>query len=230
MMEIAAGVLIGISFSLETLGFYFRAEGARLKVPAVGYSIHVQVATLSRVGTFMGLPMLGWMLDAGYPLDRIIIAPIITSIVYIVICVSVTSNSFKLIQYLNKLFIFFSNWISKLAIVNDPEEIQYKIVGGKKFKRLLLVGALSYVFVVVGGYGMTMLASIFNDYRATLLQLSPAITAWGTLLSVIYFDPRVSRYIDLGYKPIDVIKVVVFARVVSMSVFFVTLVTIALFL
>ena len=45
--------------------------------------------------------------------------------------------------------------------------------------------------------------------------MSPSITAIGTLISVIFFDPYISEEIDNKAEPIEVISYVYLARLIS---------------
>ena len=74
-MAILAGCLIGLSLSVETLAFHYREFGTRYEMPTLGYSLHVQLATLARAGTLVGLPLLGWMLDHGQSTTALVQAP-----------------------------------------------------------------------------------------------------------------------------------------------------------
>ena len=46
-------VLLSFSLFIETYGFLLRAVGKQTNALSFGYSAHVQLATLSRIGTFI---------------------------------------------------------------------------------------------------------------------------------------------------------------------------------
>ena len=218
-ISILAALLIFFSLLFETLGFNFRRIGKMSNKPSLGYSLHVQFATVSRLGIFIGFPLIGILIDKSSELNTIILVPVISYFL-------ISSSLFICARYIDrldglfKIFFKFQLRISNLEDINfsnkdiDPNNLFSR-------KRVILLGAISFLFASSGIFFVSILSFIFSDFKATILLSSPAITAIGTLVSVIFFDPFISRQIDDIDEPINVIKYVYISRAFSSLILFI---------
>lgn len=213
MLAIVAGCLIGMSLSVETLAFYYRDFGTRHGVPTLGYSLHVQLATLARAGTLVGLPLLGWMLDHGQSSRALVQAPAAAFATFAAI------SSFSLLfstwteRALERTFRLQALIVSQVRLIDGsgaaPGEVE---VSRRDALTLQVAGAFSFILTAGGIFGVMMSAAFAPQYRATILQLTPLITSIGTVVSVSVFDPKVSMLMDKGSDGRAVVRIVTRSR------------------
>jgi hypothetical protein len=213
-MALIAGCLIGISLSVETLAFYFREFGSRYEMPTLGYSLHVQLATLARVGTLVGLPLLGWMLDHGRSTSAMVLAPAAAFATFSLISGMSLAYEIRTVRVLEALFRLQARFVSRINLVMPEGASARPAAMVCKGDALALHGIGAFCFVLTAGglFGVMTSATFAPQYRATILQLTPLITSIGTVVSVSMFDPKVSALIDRGSDGLDVVRHVTRAR------------------
>jgi hypothetical protein len=214
---IISGVVLGLSLFVETFGFFLRSAGSSMALSSLGYSLHVQLATISRLGTFIGMPLVGFLLDSGTDPKTVSILPLMVSGIFIVCAVITLYYSTGVERFSVWLFLFLGRKISKLDVPCNGKRASPTEISTSEEAMLFWLSFLSHIIIVVGFYLMIILASIFNDWRVTLMQSTPLLTAAGTLISVIYFDPRASTLIDKSINPFRVTHIIMRARCSSMA-------------
>ena len=217
---IISGSVLGISLFIETFGFFLRSAGASLSLSSLGYSLHVQLATFSRLGIFIGMPLVGFLLDSGTSPEVVSILPLMVSGIFMIFAILVLFIPTQIERFSIALFFFMGQKISRLDIPSNRERNSLVDVNPVEERNLFCLSLLSHLIIVTGFYLMIILASIYNDWRVTIMQSTPLLTAAGTLLSVIYFDPRASSLIDKSKDPFSAATVIMRARLTSMSVIF----------
>ncbi len=217
---IISGSVLGLSLFIETFGFFLRSAGASLSLSSLGYSLHVQLATFSRLGTFIGMPLVGFLLDSGTSPEVVSILPLMVSGIFISLAILVLYIPSKIEKFSIALFFFMGRKISRLDVPSNRERTSLVDINPSEEKNLFWLSLLSHLIIVIGFYLMIVLASIFNDWRVTIMQSTPLLTAAGTLLSVIYFDPRASTLIDKSKDPFSATTIIMRARLTSMCMIF----------
>jgi hypothetical protein len=215
-LVILSGLLLSCVHFIETIGYYFRGAGQRFQMASVGYSIHVQVATLSRLCSFMALPIVGWLLDQKVSPSYILILALISSSSFIVLSTLVSFFKNKN-HYLDRLFLFLVRYVSRLKITPS---VSQSFQGEKLLKSDLLTirfSAFSSFFLISSGMYFTFfIASLIPHYRATILQLSPIVTGLGTIIAVVFFDPKISALIDGGCDHDHIFNLILKSRIEAM--------------
>jgi len=219
---IISGCVLGLSLFVETFGFFLRSAGSSLALSSLGYSLHVQLATFSRLGTFIGMPIVGFLLDSGTAPEVISILPLMVSAIFILFSAITLYFPNKIERFAIWLFLFMGRKISRLTVASNGKRTAGLEIKIEEEIMLFWLSLLSHLIVVIGFYLMIILASIFNDWRVTLMQSTPLLTAAGTLLSVIYFDPRASTLIDKSENPFRATMIIMRARLTSMVIIFLT--------
>lgn len=210
-----AGFLIGLSQATEVMGFFLRSAGQKHGMAGLGYSLHVQVATLARFGTFMGLPILGFAVDNGAGPSAILGAGIVSSTVTLSFCLLALRAPSVPVRLAQALFLRRARTlagggaVAGMSATDKPAALYRQ----SDRRRILIFGAVAFVATSIGVYITLMLGSMCMNYRATILQLTPAITALGAIFSVIYFDPRVSSCIDAAEDADRIVVDVIRSRV-----------------
>ena len=212
---LVAGMLIGLSQATEVMGFYLRSAGQKQGMAGLGYSLHVQIATLARFGTFMGLPILGFAVDNGAGPRAILGAGIVSSLVTLTVCLLALRWPDIAIRLAHALFLRRARTLSagRKPQAQTPHAAESSEYRKRDRNRILVFGAVAFVATSIGVYVTLMLGSMCMDFRATILQLTPAITALGTIFAVIYFDPRVSSCIDSAKDADAIVMDVVRSRI-----------------
>lgn len=205
---------ISISFYLETMSFLSRAIGYELNMSSSGYSFHVQISTLSRLGTLIGLPLMGILID-NRNFINLLLLPICVSFIFVIITLISLFFLTKIIKLFKILFCLRFNVI----YINVSYKSNFKIN-----KEIFLYGFLSYFFVNLAFFLVPVLAVVFYSNRAFIIQLSGLITGVGTFIGIFFFDHKLSKLLDLDLEGIDsklnIIENVIFSRLITMAFIF----------
>ena len=219
-------VLLSFSLFIETYGFLLRAVGKQTNALSFGYSAHVQLATLSRIGTFIGLPIVAFLIDKKIENLLILILPIFTFGLFIVFSLIVIK---KQAAAINLSYFFFNKIIdlSKVNIKKNTIRITFEsdtniAVSNNNISTIKKFGILSFFFTSGAFFISSIFAQHFHTYRATILQLTPFISFLGTISSVIYFDPKISHFIDNSVNPFPIIFEVFKIRLIGAILLFIT--------
>ncbi len=181
-----AGAMIGIALTFETCGVWFRLVGAANGAPTVGYSSHVRIATAGRFFILLGAPLIGFLVDQEASRQDIARAGLIAFGVYLA-CIA--SSSFAGGRFWLALF-------RKLNPKFKGEVCPSLRAPSSATPTFFFLSSLSFLFTASGILGVNLLATIFYDSRAMLVQLATAVTMLGTLIHVFFIDPALARTAD----------------------------------
>lgn len=215
LLATMAGFLIGLSQFFELLGFYFRAEGSLRGLSTVGYSVHVQVATVSRIGSLLALPILGYLLDSDAHTNTLVFSGVVCAST--IVFFSSILVKFKSIEnLLSVVFDFITIKINRLDLGDSKRTKDSESEIPQSYKiRLFVASTIAYSVMIVGMFATFGLAAIYHDYRATILQSAPILTMLGTAISVIYFDPLASMLIDGCYSKMKAVQLIILTRLAA---------------
>jgi hypothetical protein len=219
---IFASIAIGFFFSLlyffETIGYVFRLIGKRHGLASLGYSIHVQCASSARMFTFFAYPVVGYLLDLDVSYVYIAIMIILTSSIFIIFMTLILINYELTFHYANKFFIWYTQKFYKITQYERGIKFnrQFHSLEINKNKYFYLSAFLAFFIVVVGVFSSIFMAALYHEKRAMFLQASALFTSVGTLISIFYFDPKLSTYIDKDDLSFDVIKAAFISRYYAM--------------
>jgi hypothetical protein len=218
-MIILIALLLLISLFFECYGFIFRHLGAINNSSSLGYSLHVQIATIARFGTLLSYPLIAYKLETGVTNNTLSIIPIISFSL-----LAITLYIFLKNKNLNNVFSFYI--LKKLSNISGYQDIFLKrsnsssqiddsdeeISKSEKF-RLVYFGTFSFLFTSSSFFLTSILANQFLEYRATIIQCTPFISSVGTIMSVVYFDPTLSKLIDKNPNSFRAVKLAWQARI-----------------
>ena len=226
--------LLSFSLFIETFGFLLRAVGKENNSISFGYSAHVQLATISRIGTFIGLPIIAYLIDRNIESTKILILPIFTFFLYSIFSF-ITLKSQKLsisISY------FFFNKIIELSRVsiekkeltlNKDKFVEYKLKN-KNLNQIKKFGVISFFFTSGAFFISSIFAQHYQFYSDAILQFTPFISFLGSMSSFIFFDSNISHLIDSSDNPFliifEVIKIRLIASILLLISFLLTFIII----
>ncbi|CCQ10277.1 hypothetical protein PALB_11420 [Pseudoalteromonas luteoviolacea B = ATCC 29581] len=207
-----AGFLISIGHSFELFGFFFRLLGTQCGKPSVGYSSHVQIATFSRFSTLIAMPIVGYLLDIGAASIYVILIPVIALSFFSLLCVLQIYLSYKK-NMLVIFFRFFAKVVSRIDVYDSIHERDLvELPKANKMKQIKIAGFLAYFIVSGGVFLIYIVSASFLDYRAMILQSAPILTAFGTFISVVFFDSAVSNTLDSYKVDMEFIRLIIISR------------------
>ena len=213
-------ILMSLNFAIETIAYQLRCTGAALGNSSLGYSLHVQVATFARTLNFVALPLMGWLIDSGVKFERFLLVPVIFSLIFSVLC-SLYLMYPKKDALSISVFKFLVSRISKIELsvsgTHSTDNKKTTTIKSKDKRKLFKTGAVASFFTIFGSLLPFILASYVHSYRATMLQMAPVFTAIGTLLSVTYFDPRVSLMMRDGFYNIEIMRTIIISKVAGVA-------------
>ncbi len=204
-------VSLFIAFALitETIGIFFRLIGSINTQPTLGYSIHVRIATLGRIFTFFSAPALGYIVDTGNATNKISLIGFYTYLLVFLTGLWFLAKGEKFINYTYSKFTNNSNF-EKI----QWEKINYSLkVRNKNF---YIIAAFSFLTTSIGLLIVNYFATIFVQFKATIIQTSAFVTALGTLLHVFIIDPKLAKTGDKNPDELyDLVNDFISARVVQ---------------
>lgn len=179
---LAYGALSGLEF----MSFYARLAGRNAGTPVSGYAQQNIVLMVSRFGSLLMLPTLGYLIDMRLStlsylrmvFVALILATTISSVIYF---------------FRGKLI----NRFSRLLNPNSPF-FQIRTFQGRVQYRFFWPSVCIYF-----AYGMAFFISYFAallvpEFRTTLANSAVILNAGATVLLSVYLEPKFSRVVDNG--------------------------------
>lgn len=218
-MVYVISILIFVTLFFECYGFIFRHIGAINNSSSLGYSLHVQSATISRFGTLLSYPLIAYKLETGITNNSLSLMPLVSfSLVAIALML--------FLKYKNTNRLFSSFILNKLSTMSGHQSIfinkldttpvftnKYEGISKTDKFRLVYLGTFSFLFTSSSFFLTSILANQFLEYRATIIQCTPFISGIGTLISVVYFDTTLSNLIDKNPTSFKTIELAWKARI-----------------
>lgn len=218
ILKLVISILITLSLFFESYGFMLRVIGVKNGNPSLGYSFHVQLATLSRFGTFLAFPLIAYMLENGVSSSSLAQIPVISYLFVAIALIIIKKYKNLNIRFSKFLFKKLSSF-SKLSVKNNfstKEKNNFTEKISKRNKnRIVYFGTFAFLFTSSAFFITSLVANSFLDYRATIIQCTPFISSIGTIVSVLYFDPTISSLIDKLNNPERLIYIVWKARIIG---------------
>lgn len=216
ILTVVIAILLFTSLFFECYGFMFRLLGAMNSSSSLGYSIHVQVATLARFGTLIAYPLIAYQLETGITNKELSLIPIVTYILLSIFLLyfSKKKNSNKnLVTQIFRIVSRFSGLNKELWIIDLKLESNDATINSSDRSKIIYFGTFAFLFTSASFFLTSIVANQFLEYRTTIIQCTPFISAIGTMMSVIYFDPIISKLIDENPKSINIIILAWKARI-----------------
>lgn len=216
--SIAIGFLFSFLYLFETIGYIFRLIGRRHGLASLGYSIHVQCASSARMFTFFAYPVVGYLLDLNVSYIYIAIMIVLTSSIFIIFMTLILINYDLTYHYANRFFIWYTQKFYKIAQYKSGIKLNHQFHSLEiiKNKYFYISAFIAFFIVVIGVFTSIFMAALYHEKRAMFLQASALFTSLGTLISIFYFDPKLSTYIDEDNMTFDVIKAAFLSRYYAM--------------
>ena len=218
-MVYVISILIFVTLFFECYGFIFRHIGAINNSSSLGYSLHVQSATISRFGTLLSYPLIAYKLEIGITNNTLSLIPLVSfSLVAITLTFFLKFKNFNilfssfLLKNLSRMSGHQGVFINKLDLTPVFRNKNEEISKTDKF-RLVYLGTFSFLFTASSFFLTSILANQFLEYRATIIQCTPFISGIGTLISVVYFDTTLSNLIDKNPNSFRTIELAWKARI-----------------
>jgi len=185
ILVILVSISIAIALSIESIGVWSRAVGAQIGKSTFGYSLHVRIATLGRFFTIAAAPALGVLVDMGAEPSILAACGALTFGATFLILSFVNSTND---EWLMAIFL-------KLFGRDEPKLLRnIGVIEAKKPGQIFSWQcAFAFSFTAVGLILVNYFASIFPDWRSTVVQTTALITTSGTLVHVFLIDPKLAR-------------------------------------
>lgn len=174
-----------MSLFAETGGIFFRILGALNDQPTFGYSMHVRFATVGRFFIFFAAPALGFIVDSQNSAKSIAIIGFAAFLIHFFLCVIIVWTR-------GDFFNFLYHRLSKNNLSNRLEFQSIKNFIWPSDKNFYLLSTLAFFTTSIGLLTVNLLATMFVNYRATIIQSSAMITALGTIVHIFFIDPKLA--------------------------------------
>ncbi len=187
MLVITVSFFIAASIIMESVGVWARVIGAANQQPTTGYSTHVRIATLGRFFILLSAPTIGFLVDKGASAGMV---SSIGAIAFAIVSMSISVFYFYGLRYMNAIYCFLNKGISVVEIT------EFKGRLGKVDKKFAFYVVCAFIFTTTGLIVVNILATLLPQYRASIVQMSALITAFGTLVHIFFVDPKLSSLAD----------------------------------
>jgi Alternate to MurJ len=189
-VEYLISFFMALAILAETIGVWGRYIGASSNESALGYSTHVRIATIGRGFTLISAPALGYFVDNGLETRGIVFVGFLTYALT-TICGLLIFKYGQIISF--SIYKMMNSEASTATSMPNLNTSKTEVTTDVAYN--IFVGA-SYAMTTIGVIVVNIVASIFHEQRATIVQTSAAITAAGTALHVFFIDPKMASAAD----------------------------------
>ena len=191
-----------LSLISEQYGYLLRLIGLYLNNSGLGYSLHTQWATVTRLSTILAGVLISFGIESN--LVKVSDVAIRTSIILSLLLLFPLIYR-KYILFLSKLFFNYyciwdkfkkeekhNYWRIYRGIFQKNLSLKNFFISKENFNYLAAT-FISFLLIVGGFFAAYRIAEININYRLTSVSFSPAMTGLGTLLAIFLVDPYLSK-------------------------------------
>ncbi len=223
---VIGSISLSLTFLLTTFSFKIKILGAINDINAKSWNLASAVTLLNSLFIALALAIIAFFLDTFPNFNFLIIFFIANTVIVLLGHIYMfyrLSSSYKFIKYLTDIY-FAKNLLNK----------GFK----EKFTNYSfdLFSFIAWFSFLIGFIFPTFLAIFFNEYRATLFQLSFVFNSFGTLITIVITDRKASLLADnyspnseKDFKITDYLSLVIINRIYSSSLVLLILLMIFLF-
>ena len=194
MIDILATVAVffgATAYFIDSLSLKIRLTSGLYGRVAIFNHMSMVAMLFNRLAVSLTLPILGFLIDSGWNYESII--KVVTLAILLYIFSNIALLAFG--QSITNLLVYFLRFYE-----NDVPDLNKKENYQKNYPiKLSCFNAPSffcYSIIILGFFLPSILASIFFDYRATIIQLGFSLNVFGTLLNVLVIEKEVSQTIE----------------------------------
>ena len=212
---IIGSMSLSLTFILTTFSFKIKILGAINDINAKSWNLASAVTLLNSLFIAIALAIIAFFLDTFPNFNFLIIFFLMNTLIVLfghIFMFYRPSSSFYLIKYIIDIY-FTKNLLSK--------DFKKKFIN-YSFDLFAFVAWFSFL---IGFIFPTFLAIFFNEYRATLFQLSFIFNSFGTLITIVITDKKASLLADSNIsksekdiKITDYLSLVIINRIYASSV------------
>ena len=216
LIPVILGFLFAVLYLIETFVYSIREAGRSYGVIAMGYSLSTQFGTLARMSTALAMPIVGYLLDNNISVHSIIIIPLTTAVIYCAVMLLVISCTDRFLLFVDLFFRWYILKMYKIKSDKVSEKNSLSLSSPEKVRFVFISSFASFFVVVVGIFISFILASVYHDHRAMIMQSTVLVTSIGTLISVLVFDPMISSVLDRGGDYRFLLRIIFISRSAAM--------------
>lgn len=181
-----AAISLALTYLLTTFSFYIKIIGSINGLKTKSWNLSSAILLANSFFIAIALTTIGFILDSNPELEIILI-------IFIIDYLIILTGHLILKNWPSNLFTFFKKIINFYFKFN----LKTKYIGDKrKLFEIDKPSFFAWLCLLVGFLFPSILAVQFNEYRATLFQLSFIFNSIGTFLTVLYTERRASIYTD----------------------------------
>ena len=184
-----------LAYFIDSLSLKIRLTSGIFGSVAIFNHMSMVAMLFNRLAVSLTLPILGFLIDSGWNYESI------TKVITLAILLYLFSNLALLVfgQSITKSIVYFLRFY-KYDAKNDislfDKEKIYKSNSPIVFTNFNIPSFFCYFIIILGFFLPSVLASIFFDYRATIIQLGFSLNVFGTLINVLIIEKNVSQTIE----------------------------------
>ena len=186
VLLVIGSISLSLTFLLTTFSFKIKILGAINDINAKSWNLASAVTLLNSLFIAIALAIIAFFLDT-FPNFQFLIIFFLTNTLIVlfghIFMFYKLSSSYNLIKYLSD--IYFNKDLLKKSFKKKFTNYSFD-----------MFSFIAWFSFLIGFIFPTFLAIFFNDYRATLFQLSFVFNSFGTLINIVITDKKASLLAD----------------------------------
>lgn len=179
------------AYFIDSLSLKIRLTSGLFGRIAIFNHMSMVAMLFNRLAVSLTLPILGFLIDSGWNYQSIIKVIVLAIVLYLISNIMLLAFGQSITKLIVYFLRFYRNDVSDITIeknCSSEEPIRPIIFNVPSF--------LCYSIIILGFFLPSVLASIFFEYRATIIQLGFSLNVFGTLLNVLVIEKEVSQTIE----------------------------------
>lgn len=182
------GICLFLIFFIEIIAIYIRISGGIYSVPHLANHLSILTLLLSRVSTALALVGIGFALDSG-------IDPTDLAITYFAF-LSLLSIALVFCEKFKKAL---DRFLIEKIVPNGIAIFDYEMIEtSPREDKFLVLNVAIGLFLILGFCLPSLFASVYHEYRATLMQLGFVFNSIATLISAFYVEKKIALALHLN--------------------------------
>lgn len=218
---VVGSISLSLTFLLTTFSFKIKILGAINDINAKSWNLASAVTILNSLFIAMALAIIAFFLDTFPDLYFLIIFFLVNTLIVLLGHIYMffkLSSSYKFIKYLTD--IYFTKNLLKIGFRQKFSNYSFD-----------LFSFIAWFSFLIGFIFPTFLAVFFNEYRATLFQLSFIFNSFGTLITIVITDKKASLLADSSsYDSQEELKIIDYLSLVIINRIYASLVVLLILL
>lgn len=206
LLEVGALFCIILFNLIEQSSLSVRVYGASVGALPIGHHLSLIIMLFNRVGSALALLFLGYAVDTGIDADELASLFAISGLILGVIS-NFVIRRWEVARWTFSLLYrvcYGSSWVESNSPLRASAEVEYDHSSSERLRVKLVY--VSSVLLFMGFLIPSILASVWPDLRATLMQTGFVFNALGSLIVALFVEKDIATIFQ-GLRPSEIKRV-----------------------